>query len=71
MQKKTVLYFIGESEGGFVKIDPEQTFYINADSQLVIVFDEYAVAPGCMGIVEFAIPTDIIRDMLVGNTYIR
>ncbi len=76
MQEKTnleegVMYFIGESEGGFVKINSDQTFYINADSKLVIVFDEYEVAPGCMGIVEFEIPTKIIQEMLVSNRYVK
>ena len=66
-----IMYFVGESEDGFVKIDPGQTFYINADSKLVIVFDEYAVAPGCMGIVEFVIPTETIQDVLVSNVYIK
>lgn len=69
-----IIYFIkGEagSDWGFVKILPEQTFYINPDSKLVIVFDEYAVAPGSMGIVEFVIPTDVIRALLVSDAYIH
>lgn len=79
MREKTnpeegVMYFIkGESLGGdgFDKIAAEQTFYINSDYKLVIVFDEYEVAPGSMGIVEFVIPTEAIQDLLVSNTYIR
>lgn len=63
------MYFIeGEgSTGGFNKIDPEQTFYINSDAKLVIVFDEYEVAPGSMGIVEFVIPTEKLQDILVSS----
>jgi len=70
---ENMMYFIdGDgSVGGFTKIDPEQSFYITADSNLVIVFDEYAVAPGSMGIVEFTIPTEVIKDLLVSNTYIK
>lgn len=79
MQAKTnksegIMFFIagdGTVGGGFDKIAPEQTFYITADSQLVIVFDEYAVAPGSMGIVEFTIPTAVIQGSLVSNTYIK
>ncbi len=69
-----IIFFIegdGTVGGGFDKIAPDQTFYITADSQLVIVFDEYAVAPGSMGIVEFTIPTEVIRGSLVSNTYIK
>lgn len=48
----------------FTGIDPEQNFYWNDDGELVLVFDEYAVAPGVMGMVEFTIPaavTDSLR----------
>ena len=64
-----VMYFIGDD--GFQTIDEHQQFYINEDHQLVIVFDEYAVAPGCMGVVEFTIPTKAIADLLVSEEYIR
>ncbi len=69
-----IVYFIkGEPpvDDGFDKIDPEQIFYINSDSELVIVFNEYDVAPGCMGIVEFVIPTEVIQDLLVSNAYVK
>ena len=69
-----IMFFIegdGTVGGGFDKIAVEQTFYITADSQLVIVFDEYEVAPGSMGIVEFTIPTEVIQDSLVSNMYIK
>lgn len=59
------------STGGFNKINLEQLFYINAYSKLVIVFNEYEVAPGSMGIVEFVIPTEKIQDILVSNAYIK
>lgn len=79
MRQKTnlaegIVYFIkGEAivDDGFDKIAAEQVFYINADSNLVIVFNEYEVAPGSMGIVEFAIPTEVIQDLLVGNAYVK
>lgn len=79
MKEKTnkeegIMFFIEGEEsavGGFNKITPEQTFYITADSNLVIVFDEYAVAPGSMGIVEFTIPREVIQDILVSNIYIK
>lgn len=55
----------------FDKIGAEQNFYINADGKLVISFDKYEVAPGYMGIVQFVIPSDILKDVLVSNEYIK
>lgn len=59
------------AEESFSSIKKDQSFYINKDSKLVIVFNKYEVAPGFMGIVEFVIPTDAIQDDLVSNHYIK
>ena len=53
------------------QIAKDQNFYINPDGKLVISFNEYEVAPGYMGVVEFTIPTEIIADQLVSGEYIR
>lgn len=45
----------------FKEISPEQDFYLNADGQLVIVFEEYTVAPGSEGSPEFVMPYYIFR----------
>lgn len=67
-----VMYFTDPSDPcTFKEIARDHVFYLNEDHKLVIVFDEYAVAPGCMGVVEFVIPTDVIAEQLVGNGYIR
>lgn len=67
-----VMYFMDEDDPyAFHQIDANQTFYISADHKLVIVFDEYAVAPGAMGVVEFTIPTEVIAGELAGSAYIR
>lgn len=55
----------------FEAIQAEQQFYINNDGKLVISFDEYEVAPGYMGTVEFIIPTEILNEVLVSNEYIH
>ncbi|KOP82228.1 anti-sigma factor [Bacillus sp. FJAT-21945] len=55
----------------FKQISADQNFYINKDHKLVISFDEYEVAPGYMGIVEFVIPTEVISKDLVGHNYIK
>ena len=47
------------SEDNFEHIATDQNFYINQDGKLVIVFDEYEVAPGFMGCPEFIIDEKI------------
>ena len=41
------------------EIGPDQNFYFNEDGELVLVFDEYTIAPGSMGMPEFTIPADV------------
>lgn len=55
----------------FKSISPEQNYYINDQGKLVIVFDEYQVAPGYMGIVEFTIPTNVIDTILPEQSLLR
>lgn len=40
-------------EWNFESISEDQDFYVNSSGQVVICFDEYEVAPGYMGCVEF------------------
>lgn len=66
------VYFSTEEEGfEFDSIQESQDFYITKDHKLVISFDKYDIAPGYMGVVTFEIPSDILSDVLVGDTYIR
>lgn len=57
------IYWI-DSEDDFVEqfeaIKEDQNFYLNEDGQIVICFDEYEVAPGYMGLVEFAVDEDAV-----------
>ena len=39
----------------FQTIEPDQSFYLNEQGQVVIVFPKYAIAPGYMGIQEFTV----------------
>jgi hypothetical protein len=68
-----VSYFIKNENDpdGFEKIDKYQNFYINQQHQLVICFNEYEIAPGYMGTIEFPIPTPLIKDHLVSDFYIK
>ncbi|MEK3936795.1 DUF3298 domain-containing protein [Sporosarcina sp. FSL W7-1349] len=66
-------YFLPDDEfiEGFEQIRPDQPFYITAQNKLVVSFDKYEVAPGYMGVVTFEIPTDVIKDVLVSDLYIK
>lgn len=55
----------------FKTINAEQQFYISDKGKLVISFDKYEVAPGYMGVVEFEIPTDVLKNDLVSMQYIH
>lgn len=48
----------------FTAIDPNQNFYFNQDGQLVLVFDEYSVAAGSMGMPEFIMPEEVWHPLL-------
>lgn len=50
--------------GNFTSINDDTSFYINADGNLVISFNEGDVGPMSMGVVEFTIPHDVIADIL-------
>ena len=71
MANEEVVYFLEENEDGFASILSDQQFYITADNKLTISFDEYEVAPGYMGMVTFEIPTEVIRDILISDYYIK
>ncbi|HBF0727719.1 TPA: DUF3298 domain-containing protein [Clostridioides difficile] len=61
----TKSYFIDQDKDSPVKdfesINKYQDFYFNKNGNLVISFDEYEVAPGYMGAVEFVIPNKVIK----------
>ena len=46
-------------EWNFDKIAEDQDFYVNAEGHVVICFNEYDVAPGSMGCVEFTMPQTV------------
>lgn len=72
LEDENKTYFTSEGEGfEFQAIQADQDFYITEDHKLVISFDKYEIAAGYMGVVTFEIPSDILNDVLVGNTYIR
>lgn len=55
---KNIIYFIDSEdmpETNFRQIKTDQNFYFNKKGQLVIVFNEYEIAPGYMGCPEFVV----------------
>lgn len=65
MQKnQDLIYWVDEQEDpqdAFKGIDKNQNFYFDKDHNLVIVFDEYAVSPGFMGVQEFTIQNKVLE----------
>ena len=51
-------------EWDFQSVNDDTTFYVNEAGKLMIVFDEYEVAPGYMGSVEFEIPTEVVEGLV-------
>ena len=45
------------------EIGPEQNFYFNESGELVLVLDEYTIAPGSMGMPEFTIPAEVYETL--------
>ncbi|MGX9757803.1 DUF3298 domain-containing protein [Clostridioides difficile] len=63
----TKSYFIDQGKDSPVKdfetINKYQDFYFNKNEDFVICFDQFEVAPGYMGSVEFVIPYKVIKDL--------
>ncbi len=53
--------FFVEGDDAFTKINEDVNFYIDSFDRLVVVFDEYEVAPGFMGSPEFYIPKELLE----------
>lgn len=58
---ENVSYFLDSEmpELDFKGLTGEESYYFNKDGEMVITFDEYQVAPGYMGAVEFTIPKSV------------
>lgn len=65
-QDESKIYWVDSDmpESEFSELPDTVNFYINESGKLVIVFDEYQVAPGYMGVVTFEIPTETVKDIV-------
>lgn len=71
-EDENVIYFTeDEFDSAFTSIQPDQSFYITDNHKLVISFDKYEIAPGYMGVITFEIPSDLLKDLLVSDMYIK
>jgi len=62
IQEDDAMYFDGRNGfEGFQGVTADQKFYINKRGNVVAVFAKYEIAPGCMGIQEFEIPTPPVK----------
>lgn len=64
---ESLMYWVDNEdmpESNFESIKEDTAFYVNENGKLTIVFDEYEVAPGYMGSVEFEIPTEVVQDLV-------
>ncbi|WP_099191880.1 DUF3298 and DUF4163 domain-containing protein [Tepidibacter mesophilus] len=67
IEKEDAGYFVEE----FKTIDDNTNFYINKKGKLVIVFDEYEIAAGYMGMPEFIIETSIFGNNISDLGYLK
>ena len=63
---EAVYYWLEDEmeEWNFKTITDETSFYLNEEGNLVINFNEGDVAPMYMGIVEFVIRKEVVKDIL-------
>lgn len=61
------IYWVDQTdmpESNFEKLKDDQNFYFDGAGNIVIVFDEYEVAPGYMGAQEFTVEKSVFEGML-------
>ncbi|TGY97493.1 DUF3298 domain-containing protein [Petralouisia muris] len=65
-QDETITYWLDSDvpEWNFTELSDSVNFFISESGKLNIVFDEYKVAPGFMGVVTFEIPTETVKDII-------
>jgi hypothetical protein len=65
----SVSYFVDSDlpEDDFQQVKEDQNFRFDEEGNLVVCFDEYEVAPGSMGLVEFTVARSVFEDALAGK----
>ena len=52
-------------------ITKNSQFYINENHELVLVYEQFAIAPGYMGTPEFVIPKSVTKNILASKDYLN
>ena len=62
---ENILYWLDDEmeEMNFQAITEETDFYINQNNDVVICFNEGDVAPMYMGMIEFEIPAEVLKEI--------
>lgn len=62
----SVSYFLDSDipEDDFQQVKDDQNFWLDSNGNLVVCFDEYEVAPGSMGLVQFTVERGVFADAL-------
>jgi quinol monooxygenase YgiN len=65
----SVSYFLDSDipEDDFQQVKEDQNFRFDEKGNLVVCFDEYEVAPGSMGLVEFTVERSVFEDALAAR----
>lgn len=63
---ENLIYFFDDPVIGedIVYVTDDQNFYFDANNNLVMVYDEYTVAPGYMGMPEIVIPVEVYESLM-------
>lgn len=67
LDAQEIPYFAEDFDG----VRADQCFFIDANGQLVICFEKYAIAPGYVGEIRSVIPTAQIEDLLAEESPLR
>ena len=54
-------FFDFDEEGGYAGLSANQKFFINENRQVVVVYDEYEIAPGSSGTPEFILSLPLLK----------
>ncbi len=66
-EDENLIYWVDDEEipeWNFHELKEDQNFYFDEDGNLVVVFDEYEVAPGYMGAQEFTVDQKVYKGLL-------
>lgn len=72
-QDENIIYWVDSEmpEWDFTAVSETQNFYVTAEGDIVILFDEYEVAPGYMGALQFTVDGELVESFLAEGIQLR